>query len=72
MSLFVKNNAVVFQEAKEAIEAREQYHEEMSGFSEQLEMATLDREMAEEKAELLQQELDNLKVTLFILFVLPL
>uniref|UniRef100_A0A914VYN7 Dynein associated protein domain-containing protein n=1 Tax=Plectus sambesii TaxID=2011161 RepID=A0A914VYN7_9BILA len=48
-------------EAKEAIEAREQHHEEMSGFSEQLEMATLDREMAEEKAELLQQELDSLK-----------
>ncbi len=50
------------QEAKDAIEARHAYQDEMSGVAEQLEMAALDREMAEEKAELATQELDAMKV----------
>merc|ERR1719341_3095900 len=45
-------------EAKEAIDAREQHAEEMSELSETVEMATLDKEMAEEKAEALQLELE--------------
>lgn len=49
------------QDAKEAIEARETYQEEMSGLSEAIEMATLDKEMAEERADMLQQEVDALK-----------
>lgn len=36
-------------EAREAIEAKERHAEEMSDFSESVEMATLDKEMAEEK-----------------------
>merc|ERR1719369_1735820 len=48
-------------EAKEAIDAREQHAEEMSELSETVEMATLDKEMAEEKAETLQLELDACK-----------
>merc|ERR1719187_2980884 len=45
-------------EAKEAIDAKEQHAEEMSELSETVEMATLDKEMAEEKAEALQLELE--------------
>jgi dynactin 1 len=37
------------QEAREAIEARDMHAEEMSDLSETVEMATLDKEMAEEK-----------------------
>jgi len=48
-------------EAKEAVEAKEQHAEEMSELSETVEMATLDKEMAEEKAEALQLELDACK-----------
>ncbi|XP_077287467.1 dynactin subunit 1 isoform X2 [Arctopsyche grandis] len=46
------------QEAREAIAARDVHAEEMAELSETVEMATLDREMAEEKAETLQMELD--------------
>ena len=48
-------------EAKEAVEAKEQHAEEMSELSETVEMATLDKEMAEERAEALQLELDSCK-----------
>lgn len=37
------------QDAREAIEAREQHAEEMADLAETVEMATLDKEMAEEK-----------------------
>lgn len=47
------------QEAREAIEAREQHAEEMADLTETIEMATLDKEMAEEKAETLQIELET-------------
>ncbi|XP_049823261.1 dynactin subunit 1 isoform X2 [Aethina tumida] len=49
------------QEAKEAIEAREQHADEVADLAEAVEMATLDKEMAEEKAESLQLELDVCK-----------
>lgn len=49
------------QEAKEAIEAREAHAEEVADLAEAVEMATLDKEMAEEKAETLQLELDACK-----------
>lgn len=49
------------QEAREAHSAKEQFQEEMSDFAETVEMATLDKEMAEEKAETLQIELEQLK-----------
>merc|ERR550532_1568052 len=48
-------------EAKQAIEAKDNHAEEMSELSETVEMATLDKEMAEEKAETLQLELDACK-----------
>ncbi|CAH1170858.1 unnamed protein product [Phaedon cochleariae] len=48
-------------EAKEAVEARETHAEEVADLAEAVEMATLDREMAEEKAETLQLELDVCK-----------
>ncbi|XP_078717657.1 dynactin subunit 1 isoform X2 [Lampetra fluviatilis] len=48
-------------EAKEVIEAKERYMEEMADVSDAIEMATLDKEMAEEKSESLQQEVENLK-----------
>merc|ERR1719336_2422340 len=48
-------------EAKEAVEARESHAEEMSELSETVEMATLDKEMAEERAETLQIELEACK-----------
>ncbi|XP_076677898.1 dynactin subunit 1 isoform X3 [Andrena cerasifolii] len=49
------------QEAREAHAAREQYQDEMADLAETMEMATLDKEMAEEKAETLQIELEQLK-----------
>ncbi|XP_046723728.1 dynactin subunit 1 isoform X3 [Silurus meridionalis] len=48
-------------EAKEALEAKEHYMEEMADTADAIEMATLDKEMAEERAESLQQEVDALK-----------
>uniref|UniRef100_A0A3P9IYP1 Dynactin subunit 1 n=1 Tax=Oryzias latipes TaxID=8090 RepID=A0A3P9IYP1_ORYLA len=48
-------------EAKEALEAKERYTEEMSDTADAIEMATLDKEMAEERAESLQLEVDSLK-----------
>ncbi|XP_066262436.1 dynactin subunit 1 [Euwallacea similis] len=49
------------QEAKEAGEARAAHIEEVADLSEAVEMATLDKEMAEEKAEVLQAELEACK-----------
>lgn len=49
------------QEARDAHAAREQYQDEMADLSETVEMATLDKEMAEEKAETLQIELEQMK-----------
>uniref|UniRef100_A0A8D0G0M1 Dynactin subunit 1 n=1 Tax=Strix occidentalis caurina TaxID=311401 RepID=A0A8D0G0M1_STROC len=48
-------------EAKDALEAKERYMEEMADTADAIEMATLDKEMAEERAESLQQEVDSLK-----------
>ncbi|XP_043368834.1 dynactin subunit 1 isoform X7 [Dermochelys coriacea] len=48
-------------EAKDALEAKEHYMEEMADTADAIEMATLDKEMAEERAESLQQEVDSLK-----------
>ncbi|XP_056156001.1 dynactin subunit 1-like isoform X2 [Lampris incognitus] len=48
-------------EAREAQEAKEHYMEEMSDTADAIEMATLDKEMAEERAESLQVEVDSLK-----------
>eukprot|EP00096_Caligus_rogercresseyi_P008348 TRINITY_DN2701_c0_g1_i1.p1 TRINITY_DN2701_c0_g1~~TRINITY_DN2701_c0_g1_i1.p1 ORF type:complete len:1161 (-),score=439.41 TRINITY_DN2701_c0_g1_i1:84-3566(-) len=47
--------------AREAVEAKEIHADEMSELSESMEMATLDKEMAEEKAESLQIELEAAK-----------
>ncbi|KAK0074734.1 hypothetical protein PV325_007895, partial [Microctonus aethiopoides] len=49
------------QEAREAQLARGNYQDEMADLAETVEMATLDKEMAEEKAETLQIELEQLK-----------
>lgn len=49
------------QETKDAIDARDQHAEEMSELAENVEMITLDKEMAEEKADTLQLELDAAK-----------
>ncbi|XP_067436597.1 dynactin subunit 1-like isoform X2 [Thunnus thynnus] len=48
-------------EAREAQEAKDRYMEEMSDTADAIEMATLDKEMAEERAESLQVEVDSLK-----------
>ncbi|KAM6960806.1 dynactin subunit 1 isoform 1-T1 [Aplochiton taeniatus] len=48
-------------EAKEALEAKEHYMEEMADTADAIEMATLDKEMAEERAESVQLEADSLK-----------
>ncbi|XP_077083525.1 dynactin subunit 1a isoform X3 [Siphateles boraxobius] len=48
-------------EAREALEAKDRYMEEMADTADAIEMATLDKEMAEERAESLQQELESLK-----------
>lgn len=49
------------QEAREAHEAKDRYMEEMADTADAIEMATLDKEMAEERAESLQVEVDSLK-----------
>lgn len=49
------------QETKDAIEARDRHQEEMADLAENVEMITLDKEMAEEKADTLQIELDQTK-----------
>ncbi|WAR22292.1 DCTN1-like protein, partial [Mya arenaria] len=46
-------------EARDALDQYEQYKEEMADLAETVEMATLDKEMAEEKCEALQQELEQ-------------
>ncbi|CAL8241564.1 unnamed protein product [Merluccius merluccius] len=48
-------------EAREAMEAKDRYVEEMSDTADAIEMATLDKEMAEERAESLQVEVDSQK-----------
>ncbi|XP_054608463.1 dynactin subunit 1-like isoform X2 [Dunckerocampus dactyliophorus] len=48
-------------EARDAQEAKDHYMEEMSDTADAIEMATLDKEMAEERAESLQVEVDTLK-----------
>ncbi|KAM3590318.1 uncharacterized protein V6R79_007531 [Siganus canaliculatus] len=48
-------------DAREAQEAKDRYMEEMSDTADAIEMATLDKEMAEERAESLQVEVDTLK-----------
>ncbi|GCB86945.1 hypothetical protein scyTo_0027650 [Scyliorhinus torazame] len=52
---------LTLQEAKDALESRDRYMEEMADTADAIEMATLDKEMAEERAESLQQEVDSLK-----------
>lgn len=49
------------QETKDAIDARDRHAEEMSELSENVELITLDKEMAEEKADTLQLELEAAK-----------
>lgn len=49
------------QETKDAIDGRDQYVEEMSELAENMELITLDKEMAEEKADTLQLELEASK-----------
>lgn len=49
------------QETKDAIDARDLHAEEMSELAENVEMITLDKEMAEEKADALQLELDAVR-----------
>ncbi|XP_030285939.1 dynactin subunit 1-like isoform X6 [Sparus aurata] len=48
-------------DAREAQEAKDRYMEEMADTADAIEMATLDKEMAEERAESLQVEVDTLK-----------
>uniref|UniRef100_A0A8C5H8N1 Dynactin subunit 1 n=2 Tax=Gouania willdenowi TaxID=441366 RepID=A0A8C5H8N1_GOUWI len=48
-------------EARDAHEAKDRYMEEMADTADAIEMATLDKEMAEERAESLQVEVDSLK-----------
>ncbi|XP_016113414.1 dynactin subunit 1a [Sinocyclocheilus grahami] len=48
-------------EAREALEAKDRYMEEMADTADAIEMATLDKEMAEERAESLQLEVEALK-----------
>ncbi|XP_014675205.1 PREDICTED: dynactin subunit 1-like [Priapulus caudatus] len=48
-------------EAKDAVEARDRHADEMADGAEALELAALDKEMAEEKSEQLQAEVDQLK-----------
>lgn len=49
------------QETKDAIEARDRHAEEMSELAENVELITLDKEMAEEKADTLNLELESAK-----------
>ncbi|XP_076144781.1 dynactin subunit 1a isoform X2 [Alosa pseudoharengus] len=48
-------------EARDALEAKDRYMEEMADTADAIEMATLDKEMAEERAESLQAEVEGLK-----------
>ncbi|VDN51511.1 unnamed protein product [Dracunculus medinensis] len=48
-------------ELKDTLEARQDYQADMSDIEEQLELVTLDKEMAEEKVEMLQAEIDAQK-----------
>ncbi|XP_054457216.1 dynactin subunit 1-like isoform X2 [Anoplopoma fimbria] len=48
-------------DAREAQESKDHYMEEMSDTADAIEMATLDKEMAEERAESLQVEVESLK-----------
>ncbi|KAM9450080.1 dynactin subunit 1a isoform 2-T2 [Clarias gariepinus] len=48
-------------DVREAQEAKDRYMEEMADTADAIEMATLDKEMAEERAESLQQEVESLK-----------
>ncbi|KAI5607351.1 dynactin 1a, partial [Silurus asotus] len=48
-------------EAREAQESKDHYMEEMADTADAIEMATLDKEMAEERVESLQQEVESLK-----------
>ena len=45
---------------EEAIEAKEKYMDDMTDYHENLEIALLDKEVAEEKNEMLQQEVSFL------------
>ena len=54
-------------EAKEAIEAKEAHAEEMAELSETVEMITLDKEMAEERAETMQIGKPNFLFKIFSL-----
>lgn len=58
MIVYFMYSCEFYNQAREAIAARDVHAEEMAELSETVEMATLDREMAEEKAETLQMELD--------------
>ncbi|XP_061401594.1 dynactin subunit 1 [Musca vetustissima] len=49
------------QETKDAIEAKERHAQEMAELADNVELITLDKEMAEEKADTLQLELDSAK-----------
>lgn len=49
------------QETKDAIEAKERHADEMADLSDNIELITLDKEMAEEKADTLQLELESAK-----------
>lgn len=49
------------QETKDAIEARDRHQEEMAELAENVELITLDKEMAEEKADTLHLELESAK-----------
>jgi len=53
---FIVTHPIYWKELSEAIESKERYVEEMSDVHETIEMATLDKEMAEEKADMLQKE----------------
>uniref|UniRef100_A0A4W5NAB0 Dynactin subunit 1 n=1 Tax=Hucho hucho TaxID=62062 RepID=A0A4W5NAB0_9TELE len=48
-------------DAREALESKDRYMEEMSDTADAIEMATLDKEMAEERSESLQVEVESLK-----------
>ncbi|XP_013107248.1 dynactin subunit 1 [Stomoxys calcitrans] len=49
------------QETKDAIEAKERHAQEMAELADNVELITLDKEMAEEKSDTLQLELDSAK-----------
>ncbi|XP_071947128.1 dynactin subunit 1-like isoform X2 [Antedon mediterranea] len=48
-------------EAREAVEAKQRHEDDVAEVAESIEMATLDKEMAEERADTLQQEVETLK-----------